>query len=223
MHRTLPLRRATALGAAAAAAALTLSACASSGSGTPAAQVSPVTAHTPYQGTYLTAPFPKPDVTLTDTSGKPFDIAKDTAGKAVLLYFGYTKCPDECPTTMGDIAVALQKQPASVRQQTEVVFVSTDPQDDTPKVLRTWLDSFDTNFVGLTGDFATIQKAAKSVGVYVEPPVRSSDGSVTSTHGAQVLAYLPSDGRGHVLYTSGTPVAEYKHDLPLLVKSVTAS
>lgn len=77
--------------------------------------------------------FDKPDLVLPDTSGQPFDLRQRTAGKTTLLFFGYTSCPDVCPTTMGDIGVAMQKLPADEQAKINVVFVSTDPQVDTPR------------------------------------------------------------------------------------------
>ena len=70
-------------------------------------------ANSPYKGTYLSRAFAKPAGTLTDTGGKPYDLAARTAGKAVLLYFGYTHCPDECPTTMADVAAATRSREAT--------------------------------------------------------------------------------------------------------------
>lgn len=204
-------------------AALSLTAC---GSGSHAAAgpaiVSQQANNSPYQGTVLSKHFDKPDLALTDTSGQPFDLRQRTAGRTTLLFFGYTSCPDVCPTTMGDIGVAMQKLPADQQKKIDVVFVSTDPQRDDPKVLRTWLDSFDKDFIGMTGDLDKVKAAAKSLGILVEDPVVNKDGSVTSSHGAQVLAFLPSDDKAHVLYLSNTDTATFAHDLPLLAKGVAA-
>lgn len=166
--------------------------------------------------------FDMPDLVLPDTSGQPFDLRQRTAGKTTLLFFGYTSCPDVCPTTMGDIAVAMQKLPADEQAKINVVFVSTDPQVDTPKVLRTWLDSFDKNFIGLTGDLQKVKAAALSLGILVEDPVVNKDGTVTSSHGAQVLAFQPSDNKAHLVYLSNTSQDVFAHDLPLLAKGVAA-
>ncbi|WP_055590989.1 SCO family protein [Peterkaempfera griseoplana] len=215
-------RRIAAATALALAAALALGACGSSSPG-PAGQQAAVvrtSGDSPYQGTTLTQPFRKPDLVLTDTAGKRFSLREQTAGKPVLLYFGYTSCPDVCPTTMGDIAVAMQKLPAAERDKVQVVFVSTDPRRDTPQRLRSWLASFDSRFIGLTGDLEQVKKAAKPLGILVEDPVVNKDGSVTSTHGAQVLAFLPSDDRAHILYLSQSSVQVFTHDLPLLAKGV---
>ncbi|MFJ8473940.1 SCO family protein [Kitasatospora sp. NPDC094011] len=226
MHRTTRTARTTRLAGAAAlalAAALTLSACGSSGGGSSsAAKVVQQKEDTPYQGTKLAKNFEKPDLQLTDTSGQPYDLRQQTNGKTTLLFFGYTSCPDVCPTTMGDIGVAMKALPAEERKKVNVVFVSTDPQRDTPKVLRSWLDSMGTDFIGLTGDLEKVKTAAKSLGIMIEDPVVNADGTVTSTHGAQVLAFLPSDDKAHVLYLSGTEEKTYEHDLPLLAKGVAA-
>ncbi|MGW7449265.1 SCO family protein [Kitasatospora sp. NPDC054795] len=222
MPRTTRTTRLAGAAALALAAALTLSACGSSGGDSTVAKVTRQKEDTPYQGTKLAKNFEKPDLQLTDTSGRPFDLRQQTNGKATLLFFGYTSCPDVCPTTMGDIGVAMKALPEVDRQKVNVVFVSTDPQRDTPQVLRTWLDSMGSDFIGLTGDLAKVKTAAKSLGIMIEDPVVNGDGTVTSTHGAQVLAFLPSDDKAHVLYMSGTEEKTYEHDLPLLAKGVAA-
>lgn len=170
-------------------------------------------------GTLLDTPFAKPQLRLTDNHGKPFDLVKQTAGLPMLLYFGYTHCPDVCPTTMSDIALAKAKLPKADQAELRVVFVSSDPQRDTPARLTEWLGSMDKSFIGLTGDFSTIQAAARSLGVGIEAPVKEKDGSVTVTHGAEVLAFWPKDDKGHVLYMSGTTAEQYAHDLPKIIRS----
>ena len=203
----------------AAAAALTLTACGTTASGDrPVAVVSasPTTA-----GVVLDQPFAKPDVVLTDTHGTPFDLAKRTAGKPTLLYFGYTHCPDVCPTTMADIGTAKRRLPKADQDRLQVVFVTTDPERDTPQRLGQWLGAMDPGFIGLTGDFTTIQRAARSVGVMIEKPVKQKDGSVTVAHGAEVLAFSPTDDKAHYLYTSGVTADQYAADLPKLIKGET--
>ncbi|MEU9129246.1 SCO family protein [Kitasatospora sp. NPDC048540] len=206
--------------------ALALSGCGSSASGNAGGdgtvKINKESSNSPYQGSVLKRNFDKPDLTLGDTSGQPFDLRTRTAGRATLLFFGYTSCPDVCPTTMGDIGVAMSKLSAEDRKKINVVFVSTDPARDTPQVLRTWLDSMGKDFIGLTGDLEKVKAAAKSLGVLVEDPIVNADGSVTSSHGAQVLAFLPGDDKAHLLYMSNTPLDTYAHDLALLAKGVAA-
>ncbi|MFJ1706734.1 SCO family protein [Kitasatospora sp. NPDC088346] len=224
-----PSTRSRLLGAAAFALAgtLALTGCSSSssggaGTGDGAARISKESSDSPYRGSVLKKHFDKPDLTLSDTSGQPFDLRTQTAGRATLLFFGYTSCPDVCPTTMGDIGVAMSKLSAEDRKKINVVFVSTDPARDNPTVLRTWLDSMGKDFIGLTGDLDKVKAAAKTLGVLVEDPIVNADGSVTSSHGAQVLAFLPGDDKAHLLYMSNTPLDTYAHDLALLAQGVAA-
>ena len=203
--------------------AVVLTAC-SSGSATDASPVAQASSRSAgaLDGSTLDSPIAKPAGTLTDTTGKPYDLATATRGRLVLLYFGYTHCPDVCPTTMADINVALGEVPAQVRNHTTVVFVTSDPARDTGPVLRDFLDHFNTSFVGLTGSVTAIGAMADSVGVSIEPPVKNPDGSVSVTHGAQVLAYSPTDDQAHVVFTAGTGPEVYAHDLPLLAAGTTS-
>jgi protein SCO1/2 len=169
-----------------------------------------------FDGDQVSDPFTKPDVTLTDTEGKAFNLVSGTAGKLTLLYFGYTHCPDVCPTTMATLAAVLKALPAADAARIDVVFVSTDPNRDTPAVLRTWLGQFDPDFIGLTGKFATIQKAAASLSIAIEPPVATAGGGYTVTHGAEVIAF-DTAGKGYLVYTAGTSVAQFQHDIPLIL------
>jgi protein SCO1/2 len=216
------MRTTVKIGAAAlaATAALLLTGCGgSSGSGSAVDNAASVSAEAQKPGTLLDTPFAKPAIVLTDNHGKPFDLVKQTAGHPVLLYFGYTHCPDVCPTTMSDIALAKSKLPRADQDKLRVVFVSSDPARDTPARLNTWLGAIDKSFIGLTGKFATIQAAARSVGVGISAPVKEKDGSITVTHGAEVLAFWPKDDKAHVLYMSGTSEAAYAHDLPKIIRS----
>jgi protein SCO1/2 len=216
------MRKTVTIGAAAlAASAFLLAGCGSSsgsGSGSDVAAVSSVSSDNK-PGTVLDTPFTKPNLVLTDNHGKRFDLVKQTAGHPVLLYFGYTHCPDVCPTTMSDIALAKSKLPPADQARLQVVFVTSDPARDTPARLNAWLGQMDKSFIGLTGSFSTIQAAARSVGVGIDPPVKEKDGSITVTHGAEVLAFWPKDNKAHVLYMSGTTAGDYAHDLPRIIRS----
>jgi protein SCO1/2 len=202
-----------ALGVAAGAAACSSPASSGSGSGAFSVDAAPSSA---FDGTQMPKPYTKPDVTLTDSSGKPFNLVKGTAGKLTLVYFGYTHCPDVCPTTMATLAATLRALTPAQAAQTDVVFVSTDPKRDTPAVLHTWLGQYDPAFIGLTGAFAAIQKAAAGLGIDVEAPMVQPDGSYTVTHGAEVIAF-DTRGKGTIVYTSGSTVEQFKHDIPLLL------
>ncbi|MDB1086185.1 SCO family protein [Streptomyces sp. ACA25] len=211
--------------AATAAAALLLAACGTGTSptdsvaGTPAGTADELPSEE--EGTVLDQPFAKPGLVLTDTSGAPYDLVAETAGRPTLLYFGYTNCPDVCPLTLSNIALAADSLPEEEREELRVVFVTSDPERDTPESLGPWLDSHDPDFVGLTGDFATIQEGARSVGVHLDEAYEDEDGHIISTHGTQVLAFLPGDDRAHVLYNKDATVETFERDLPLLIAGKT--
>ena len=168
-----------------------------------------------YQGFGLLPPQPRPSFTLTDTSGKSYAFGRATAGKPTLLYFGYTHCPDVCPTTMADIGQALRTVPSDIQRRTQVVFVTTDVKRDTGPVMAAWLAHFDTDlpnrFVGLTGTQAQIDAAQAAARVQLA----EDEGQ---QHSAQVLLY-GSDDYARVQYLQSTNEADQiGHDLPLVAK-----
>ena len=148
------------------------------------------------------------------------NLKKATDGKLTLVYFGYTHCPDVCPTTMADLAAALRRLPPAQRSRIAVVFVTTDPWRDTPKVIKSWLAAFDPSFIGLTGDYAKIQTAAKSLGIPLERP-KSTTGDYDVTHGAEVLPF-GTDQLAHLVYTAGVSSQGWAADLPKLLREMPA-
>jgi protein SCO1/2 len=162
-----------------------------------------------YAGIDLAEPYRRPSFTLTDTTGAPFDFKTATAGRPTLLYFGYTRCPDVCPTTMADIAVALRGLDASLMKQLQVVFVTTDPAYDTPAVLAEYLGRFDADlpqhFIGLTGGQAAIDQAQLATGV----PLAEDDGKL---HSSLLLLY-GSDDQAHVAFDGGNTAHDIASDL----------
>ena len=174
-----------------------------------------------FRGRVLAEPIARPDFTLLDTAGGPYGFLVETRGKTALLFFGYTHCPDVCPIHMGNIAAVLKDLGVERRRGVEVVFVSTDPERDTPVRIREWLDRFDPAFVGLRGDRAEVDAIQRSLGLppsVVEP--RAEDGSYAVGHAAQVVAFSP-DGPARVVYPFGTRQADWAHDLPLLIAGTT--
>jgi protein SCO1 len=158
----------------------------------------------------------KPDFTLFDTSGRSFDFAAQTRGKLTYLYFGYTHCPDVCPATIGDLAAALRRVSPTVRRRVAVVFVTVDPGRDTGRVLRAWLDHYNRSFIGLRGSERAALAAGRAAGVPLVAPPRHHGRTYAVDHGALVVPYSP-DGRAHVVYTQGFQIADYAHDMKLLV------
>ncbi|WP_030237611.1 MULTISPECIES: SCO family protein [unclassified Streptomyces] len=201
-----------------AAASLTLTACGSGGDSDKPVAVVSEEAGSDKAATVLDQPFEKPDLVLTDTQGKKYDLRKETKGKPTLVYFGYTHCPDVCPSTMSNIAVAAKQLPKAEQDKLRVVLVTTDPDRDTPAELGKWLKGIDPRFVGLTGDFSTIQAGARTLGIAFDPPRKDKNGKIVSEHGTQVIAFSPKTDGGYVLYGEDATVDDYTKDLPKIVK-----
>ncbi|MFP3988668.1 SCO family protein [Streptomyces sp. E11-3] len=205
-------------------AALTLSACGSGASTSDEDKpLVSVDATAPAAMRVLDQPFAKPDLVLTDTDGKEFDLRKETEGRLTYLYFGYTHCPDACPLTVSNFALAYKDLPKADRDKVRFVFVTTDPERDTPAELGKWLSSAGhADFVGLTGDFETVQAAARTVGVGMAPATKDAEGTVSATHGKTALAFSPTDDMGHVLYHGEEATEDdYAKDLPKLLQGKT--
>jgi protein SCO1/2 len=166
----------------------------------------------PYQGLHLEDPYKKPAFTLTDTTGAPYDFAARTADGPTLLFFGYTNCPDVCPTTMADVALGLRSVDPAVAGRTTVVFVTTDPARDTPEVLGEYLGRFDADlpvsFVGLTGTQEEIEQAQLAAGV----PLAQDDGQA---HSALLLLY-GTDGEADVAFDAENTGRDIATDLAVV-------
>ena len=169
----------------------------------------------PYYGTRIEPALSLPSFTLTDTSGARYQPSARADGHIVTLFFGYTACPDECPTTMADIAAALRELPAKTRAQVTTLFVTLDPAHDTAPVLRHWLDDFDSGFVGLRGTVPVVDGDAKSMGVPAAPPTKDATGTDTVNHGTETLVF-GHDGVARFVWSPDTSVADIAHDLKLL-------
>ncbi|MFD7897304.1 SCO family protein [Streptomyces sp. NPDC059743] len=211
----------TSAAALAVAAALALTACGSGDDSTKSIADVSVQEKTK-AATVLDQPFEKPNLVLKDTKGKDYDFRERTKGKPTLIYFGYTNCPDVCPLTMSNIAIARKSLPKADQDKLQVVFVTTDPERDTSAELAKWLPSAgDPSFVGLTGDFPTIQAGARQLGIGIDPATKEKDGSVVSMHGAQVIAFSPKTDAGYVLYGEDASADDYAKDLPKIIKGET--
>ncbi len=171
-----------------------------------------------FAGAVLSKPYHAPTTELTDTDGQAFSLADSTDTRLTLVFFGYTHCPDECPTTMATLASAMLQLDDEDRQNVQVVFVTTDPARDTGSVIRAWLDHFSSSFVGVTGPLPTIKKVATDVGVPIAKGKRLASGGYDVTHGTQVLGL---DGKNQipVVWTLGTTAPEFAHDIHQLLLS----
>ena len=124
---------------------------------------------------------------LTDHTGKPRHL-EDFRGKAVVLFFGFTRCPDICPTTLADIAQAVKSLGADA-ERVQVLMVSVDPERDTPEALAKYVTAFDPRFVALRGDLEATKKVAGEFKIFFEK-AKSGD-SYTVNHSAQSYVIDP--------------------------------
>ena len=170
-------------------------------------------------GFRLNVPLPRPQFVLTDTGGQRYDFRARTHGRVTLLYFGYTSCPDQCPTTMAGVATALRQLPTGMRSKVTVVFVTIDPKHDTPAVLRERLGWYRADIVGLTGSQAAVEAAQRAARVTVSypKPEKIKANALSTAHGGGMLAY-GLDDYAHLTYPAGTAVSDLVRDLPELIR-----
>jgi protein SCO1 len=170
-----------------------------------------------YRGIATESVLEKPRVVLTDTEGRPFDFVRDTEGRVALLFFGYTECPDICPVHMTNLGAVLNDLPRDMRERFVVVFVTTDPEHDTPERMREWLDRLGRGFVGLTGSQVEVEAMQRELGLPVAVKIEREKGQYTVAHAAQILAFT-RDGTARIQYPFGTRQADWAHDLPRLAE-----
>jgi protein SCO1 len=155
------------------------------------------------------------DFRLTDHTGKLRTLA-DFKGKAVVMFFGYTHCPDVCPTTMSDLNQALQLLGKDA-EKVQVLFVTVDPERDTPAVLASYVPAFNSKFLGLYGDAATTAAVAKDFKIFYQK-VPSKDGKDYSVdHSAGTYVFDPS-GKLRLFMKYGMGAKSIAHDLQILLK-----
>jgi protein SCO1/2 len=171
-----------------------------------------------YRGGIVTPPLPKPRFTLVDTSGARFDFWQQTHGYVTLLFFGYARCPDQCPLHMSSIASGMKKLPVAVRDQIKLVFVTTDPARDSPQLMRAWLNQFDKRFIGLTGSEAAIEAAQRAAGVPLATRMVTTAAENYSVGHANFVVAYTKDNLAHVIYPGGVTQNDWLHDLPQLVQ-----
>jgi protein SCO1/2 len=155
------------------------------------------------------------ELALTGHDGKPRTLA-DFRGKAVVLFFGFTHCPDICPTTLADAAQAM-KALGKDAERVQVLFVTVDPERDTPELLAKYVPAFDARFLGLTGDTAAVQKAAKEFKIYYEKRAGKTPGEYSVDHSAQSFVLDPQ-GRLRLFVRHDRIAQDLAEDLRTLLR-----
>lgn len=154
------------------------------------------------------------DFALTDHHGKPRTLA-DFRGKVVVMFFGYTQCPDVCPTTMAEMATVMRELGPQA-DQVQVLFVTVDPERDTQALLAQYVPAFDQRFLGLYGDAAATAKVAKEFKVFYAKVSGKEPGSYSMDHTAGSYVF-DKNGKVRLFLRHGQGAAPIVHDLKLLL------
>jgi protein SCO1/2 len=175
----------------------------------------------PTDGTPIEPPRELMDFTLPNQDGEPMSLS-DLRGKPTLIYFGYTYCPDICPTTLADIRRAkrtLNEQGDDVN----VLMVSVDPERDTPQVLKRYLSNFDEDFVGMAADMQTMRQIGADYGLYVKKvEIEGTTADYLIDHSAATYL-VDSEGNLVMMYGYGIPPEVLVEDVQALLEEGSVS
>lgn len=167
-----------------------------------------------YAGTVLQSPGPAPAVGLADHTGRVVDL-DGYRGDVVLIYFGYTNCPDLCPVTLSTIALARAQLDPALAERVHTLMVTVDPEHDTPELLGPYVTRFDPTFLGVGGTTEEVIELATVYGVYFAPNDEELDARLVD-HTSTLMAIDP-DGHLRIVYPTGLEAADLATDLERLL------
>ena len=169
-----------------------------------------------FRGTTYAEPYPAaPEFELASAKDPTFQL-RETRGKVVALFFGYTSCPDICPTTMAELNQALQEL-GDQADQVQVLFVTVDPQRDTPERVQEYVNHFNPSFIGLSGSEPELAKVWNEYGVFRQVVEGTSAAGYLVDHTARTTL-IDQQGNLRVSFPFDTPVEDVVHDLDLLLR-----
>lgn len=169
-----------------------------------------------FYGNVIESPNLAADFTLTAHSGEQVDLS-DFRGKVTLLYFGYTYCPDVCPATLAQLAIATGALTDEEKDQVQVIMITVDPERDTPDILADYMGHFDPSYLGLAGSEEEIETVTEAYGVYSEKQASDSETDYLVNHTASVFV-VDKDGFLRMIYSFNTPGENIASDLRQLVQ-----
>ena len=167
-------------------------------------------------GTVLDPPFEVSSTPLVDTEGEPFSLADDTDKDLTLVFFGYTNCPDICGQVMATLAGVLTRLSDEEKESVDVVFVTTDAPRDTEPVVKDYVDAFDREIIGLTGDMDDIIEVGRSLAVGIERGQKMASGGYDVTHGTRVYA-VDADDESPMMWDHDVSQAQLTQDVLTLL------
>lgn len=166
--------------------------------------------------TVLPAPMALPDFTLMDQNDQLFD-KRSLNGRWSMVFFGFTQCPDICPVTLQQLALA-RRQLAEENSDAvlpDIIFVSVDPERDSPEVLRQYVQAFGAGITGVSGDPAEISKLARTLGIFFEVDPGEGD-DYTVAHSAAVIV-INENAEFHALFSAPHNVSAFVVDMPVII------
>ncbi len=169
-----------------------------------------------FQSTDITGAELGRSLTLTDHEGRERSL-EDFKGKVLVVFFGFTHCPDVCPTTLAELAQARSKLGAQA-ERVQVAMVTVDPERDTPEVLKQYVTALDPTFVGLTGSAEDIARTAREFKVFYQKSEGSIPGSYSVDHSSGTFVFDPQ-GRIRLLVPYGSGVDVFVHDIGRLLEA----
>jgi protein SCO1/2 len=167
-----------------------------------------------YHGFLLEPTKPVADFELVGPNSQPVKLS-DFRGKVTVLYFGYTYCPDVCPTTLAELAQGLKRMGRRA-DRVQVIMVTVDPERDTPESLAQYMANFDARFIGLSGTAEQIAAAATPLGIYYERHEGTAASGYLVDHTATV-AVIDQNGFLRLVFPFGTPGEDIASDLSHLL------
>ncbi|MBL8103358.1 MAG: SCO family protein [Anaerolineales bacterium] len=169
-----------------------------------------------FRGTAYADPVPAAfEFTLTSSDGTPFQLS-DNQGKITLLFFGYTYCPDICPTTLAELKMVMELLKSDA-DKVQVVFISVDPGRDTSEKVQKYAERFYPTFIGLSGTEEDLAPIWSSYGVFREVVEGTSETNYIINHTARVIL-IDEAGNMRLSYGFQTPPEDIAHDIKLLLK-----
>ena len=167
-------------------------------------------------GTELDPPFDVSGTALVDGSEAPYSLVEDTDKDLTLVFFGYINCPDICGTVMSTLASAMTRLSEDERDDVDVVFITTDPNRDTPALVADYATNFDPGFIGLTAPIRTVIDVAMPLGIAVEKGDKLPSGGYDVTHGTQIIG-IDADDEGIAYWREDVSSAQLATDVQHLL------
>lgn len=169
-----------------------------------------------FRGATFGNPYPPaPEIELTRSDGSRFQLSQ-MRGEIVLVFFGYTSCPDVCPTTLAELNRALSELTAEEAARVKVVYITVDPDRDTPERAQEYVNLFNKSFIGLSGSLDELEKIWQGYGVYRQIQDGASAAGYLVDHTSRVTL-IDGDGNMRVSFGFEMPVEDIVHDLKLIL------